>query len=210
MMPRSVCGIPADATHARVVPAPLPVRVRRHHAAVREQEQAADRWRRAGPTSWRYVQPTGDLAEDGAAFFVFRTDVPDERCPACRRRGLLWRVDLGLPPPFPAIGTAGRGCTRDHALQDAPKSWAELARYFAALAAAVRNRDPITEWDARHADMRAGQAARAALLSGWVRLARQLALRLWCNSPGLDVETTDMIVAGVLSEPDPQSGQVAP
>lgn len=131
--------------------------------------------------------------------WAFRTGVPDQRCPACGRLRLQWRVDLQLPSPFPTIGTAGRGCSRDHALHDVPASWADVARYFTALADAVRSRDPFTEWDARHADMRAGQAARASRLAGWKGKARQLALRLWTDNPRLDVESAGVVVTAVLS-----------
>ena len=179
-----------------------PVSTARHHAAVTRQQRAQVTWRRAKhPLAWRSVGAGDELTEDGAVIWAFRTDVPDERCPACGRRRLQWRVDLQLPSPFPAVGTAGRGCTRDHALHDVPASWTDVARYFTALANAVRSRDPLTAWDARHADMRAGQAARAARVAGWNGEARRLALRLWTEDPRLDVQSTDVVVTAVLSAP---------
>ena len=80
---------------------------------------------------------------------------------------------------------------------------------FAAAADAVRGTDPFTEWDGRHADLRGRQAARAAKLSAWGGKARGLALRLWEDEPRLDVETTELVVAAVLSEPPPTRRRVA-
>jgi hypothetical protein len=69
-----------------------------------------------------------------------------------------------------------------------------------ALGDAVRSRHPFTEWDARHADMRAGQAARAARLAEWDGEARRLALRLWTDDPRLDVQSVDVVVTAVLGD----------
>jgi hypothetical protein len=163
--------------------------------------EAEVNWRRAPDLDgWRGFPVSGDLGQDGAEVYAFRTVLPDERCGACGRRGLRWRIDLALPSPFPSIGTVGAGCTREHALSGVPLSWADVGGYFASLAAAVRSRDPFTGWDARHADMRARQAARAARLAGWDRPGRRLALRLWTDDPQLDVQTMEAIVAAVLSE----------
>jgi hypothetical protein len=141
---------------------------------------------------------------DGAELFAFRTDLPDEHCPACGRRRLRWRIDLALPSPFPMVSTVGRGCTRDHAVSEAPSSWADVAELFAAARDAARAADPFTVWDARRADMRDRQAARATRLSEWEGRARRLALRLWSDDPRLSAETAAVIVAAVLVEPDQQ------
>jgi hypothetical protein len=149
-------------------------------------------WRRLGRSLWACVPPADDLAQDGAMVIVSRTDVLARQCPTCGRRQRLWQVDVELPKPFPVLGPVGAGCTR---------SWAEVAGSYAVLADTVRSRDPYTEWDARHADMRARQAARAAWLADRDGQDRRLALRLWSSAPRLDLETTELVVASVLSGP---------
>jgi hypothetical protein len=52
------------------------------------------------------------------------------------------------------------------------------------------------------------QAARAARLSAWGGQARRLALRLWSSDTGLDVGTTEQVVAAMLSEPHRRPGDV--
>lgn len=149
---------------------------------------------------WRCDPPGGDLAEDGAQVFAVQTYDRAERCPVCRRRPVRWRIDVDLPSPFPLVRTMGRGCSRTHALVGAPASWADVADVFTAAADVVREADPYTEWDARQAGMRDGQAERAAGLAGWEPRTRRLALQ---QNPRLDTETVERVVASVLADPAP-------
>jgi len=173
---------------------------------VNEEERVRLRWTRVGRASWRCAPPAGDLAEDGAVVAVTRTDAAPRQCLTCGRRRRLWQVDVELPKPFPVLGPLGTGCTRGHALQDAPSSWAQVASLYAAAAAAARDRETRTVWDERLADLRAGQAARAAWLAGSSRPARRLALGLWTTDGRLDVAATDAAVAAVLSELERRPG----
>jgi hypothetical protein len=99
------------------------------------------RWRRTGDP----VVPkqsgeltAGELREAGAAVMAFQ-DVRSDRCPVCGGYTRLWRATMELPPPASDPLPLGRGCTPDHAVAEAPTSWAGVAAGGAAPPSAARH-----------------------------------------------------------------------
>jgi hypothetical protein len=166
-----------------------------------------DQWRWQQPSepgwaTWQADLP-GPLGDDGGAILLGRRAQGPGQCIACGRQARLWHATVLLPRPFPAaLDAEAGGCSRAHATHAVPTDWKGIAATFATLASTLREADQPMPWLARLAATRGAHAERARWLAAQPAAARQLAFRLWAEDAALSIVNLQMIVAGVLAEPE--------